>query len=71
MVVKLEYFKRTGKWYASGEVEMANQPLFKIWDEVKAMRDEGCLPGLVKGHSDFIVSVDVPEHEHNHPHLIV
>lgn len=71
MVVKLSYFKPSGKWYSDGEYMAEHKPLFQIWEDVKRMRDEGHLPDLVKGHKDFIVSIDVPDHEHNHPHLIV
>lgn len=71
MIVKLDMFKRNGKWYSEGEYETEEKPLYQIWAEVRRMRDERRLPGLIEGHSDFIVSVDVPDHEHNHPHLII
>ena len=71
-VVKLEYFKRSGKWYESGKYISEKEALYGIWDEVRAMRSSGNLPGLVKGAgSEFIISVDVPGHPHEHPHLIV
>jgi len=68
--VELIYFKRNGKFYSRGRYQTKEEHLFDIWYEVRAMRNEGNLPGLV-GINDFIISVDVPEHEHNHPHLIV
>lgn len=90
MIVKLTYFKPTGKYYASGEYETklphhwlklavktesgmteASAPhLFEIWAEVEAMIELRRCPDLIEGHSDFLVAVDVPDHPHNHPHLI-
>ena len=71
MKVKCTMFKETGKYYTDGEYETGLEHLFEIWREVRTMRNEGRLPGLVQGHSHFIVSVDVPDHQFNHPHLII
>jgi hypothetical protein len=72
MQVKLDYFKPNGKWCTEGEYrEHQTKPLHEIWQDVKQMLLDKTLPGLCVDHSLFIVSVDVPEHEHNHPHLIV
>jgi hypothetical protein len=60
--VKLTYFKPSGKYYSEGEYRTEKSELLDIWDEVKQMRDEARLPGLCRGHSPFIVSVDVPGH---------
>lgn len=82
MLVKLTYFKPTGKYYAIGEYETqlpayligaldVRAPyLHEIWAEVAEMIEARRCPGLVEGHSHFLVSVDVPDHSHNHPHLI-
>ena len=70
MLVKLTYFKDTGKYYTSGEYETVQSDLGDIWDEVRAMGRTKTLPGLCQGHSDFIVSVVVPDHPHQHPRLI-
>jgi len=35
------------------------------------MEERQVLPGLHIGHSEVIVSVDVPNHPHNHPKLII
>lgn len=84
MIVKLTYFKPTGKYYASGEYEtklpardlrhpQSSLPapyLHEIWAEVEAMIELRRCPDLVEGHSNFLVAVDVPDHPHNHPHLI-
>ena len=69
--VKLSYFKTRGKWYSDGEYQSKHTELFDIWDEVRGMRDKRHLPGLMEGCSEFIVLIDVPDHPHNHPHLII
>ena len=70
MIVKLTYFKATGKYYGEGIFEALMFPLFEIWDEVRKKMDMKCLPGLIPVHSDFIVLVEVPGHIHEHPHLM-
>ncbi len=71
--VQLDYFKRSGKWHAEGSYVSEHTSLNKIWAEVHRLRFSGKLPGLVEGnwHTDYIVSIDVPEHPHRHPHLII
>lgn len=71
MKVKLTYFKESGKYYSDGEYDTKIKNLFDIWDEVRQMLDSGIRPGLCDGANEFIVSVDVPDHEHNHPKLII
>lgn len=83
MLVKLTYFKPSGKFYAEGEYEtgvpdedcgwprdIKAPPLWRIFNEVEALKDEKRLPGLIEGHSNFSVLIDVPDHPHRHPHLI-
>lgn len=74
MKVLLNYFRRSGKWYSEGEYETQKTGLWEIWEEVQAFRQTGDLPGLVHsddGRLEYIVSIDVPEHPHRHPHLLV
>ena len=71
MKVLLTYFKLTGKFYASGEYETTLKDLGEIWNEVSEMLNPGRLPGLIEGHSQFFVTVNVPDHEYNHPHLVM
>lgn len=84
MIVKLRYFKPSGKWYADGEYETRVEPvelpwpkltkappLYQIWEEVEQLKDRQLLPGLREGHSDFTVLIDVPDHPHRHPHLLL
>lgn len=68
MLVKLTYFKRSGKYYACGEYESDELHLFQIWNEVKKMKEH---PGLVCKWVDGPISVDVPDHPFNHPHLVM
>ena len=70
MTVKLSYFKHNGKWYTDAEYETNQTQLFEIWDEVSRMRDMGQLPGLIKGHSPFLVLVDAPDYPYRHLHIV-
>jgi len=71
LTVKLTYFRPRGKYYSEGEFTVeATQPLYKIWETIDRMIKENSLPGLVKGHSPYIVHVNVPGHIHEHPILL-
>lgn len=71
-LVKLEYFKPSGKWYCSGEYISDMKTLYDIWNEIKYARDNGFLPGVGPSVGrDFLISVRVPNHKSDHPHLIV
>lgn len=69
--VKLTYFKSGGKYYSGGEYQTKKKDLGDIWDEVRHMRSIRHLPGLAEGCSEFVVLIEVPDHPHNHPRLIV
>jgi hypothetical protein len=72
MQVNLTYFKQSGKYYSCGHYHTTDsESLLDIWCEVENRRNDGVLPGLVNGHSEFMVLIDVPDHPHNHPHLLV
>lgn len=71
MKVKLTYFKRTGKFYSEGEYETECEHMYQIFREVRQLWEARRLPGLCENHSDFIVLIGVPDHEHDYPHLIV
>jgi hypothetical protein len=72
MQVYLSYFRQSGKVYSSGQYHSDYSSLNDIWREVRELRFEGRLPDLVPGnHLEFIVLVDVPEHDYNHPRLII
>lgn len=70
--VILTYFKRTGKYYSSGDYITYRDLLQDIWEEVMLMQKSHRLPGLILGSSqDFIVLVNVPDHEYDHPILLL
>jgi hypothetical protein len=69
--VDLTYFTITGKYYTDAEYETDKKDLWQIWDEVQEMMDVRCTPGLRRGHSLYIVLVDVPDHPNRHPHLVM
>lgn len=73
--VGLTYFKLTGKYYSFGEMKVnKNMHLQDIWEQIIQMRDAGNLPGLRSSaapYDYYIISVEVPGHPHEHPHLIV
>lgn len=68
--VKLEYFKPSGKWYSDGVYTSNAQQIYEIIDEVREMINNNHLPGLIPGHSDFSVYIDIPDHPHRHPVLL-
>ena len=68
ILVKLTYFKGSGKYYSEGTCYVEQKPLYEIWEEIKKMET---LPGLVGNWPNGFILIDVPNHEHNHPPLIV
>jgi hypothetical protein len=73
MKVICTMFRTNGKYYTEGSYEEPDQKaLYQIWDDVAQRMLTGTLPGLIQGHPDqYIVLVKVPDHPHDHPHLIV
>jgi hypothetical protein len=78
MIVKLTYFRPSGKYYDESQYETSeksdlagtNPPIYRIFIEVARLRSERRLPGLREGHGDYAVAIDVPDHPHRHPHLL-
>lgn len=71
MKVQLTYFTSLGKYYSECEYETEKKLLHEIWDEAEEMFKQRKRPGLVDGHSDFHVLINVTGHEHEHPHLML
>ena len=69
--VNLTYFKKSGKYYSSGFYYSERKALYEIWEDVEKMLSEGKRPGLVDGFSGFHLLIEVPEHELDHPHLLL
>lgn len=66
MNIELQYFKRTGKYYSSGELTIKDGlQVYEIVSHVKRLKESRCLPDLVRGHSDFIIYIK----ENNHPNI--
>jgi len=72
LTVYLTYFKPSGKYYGDGKFEVEDKPLYQIWEEIVLMFSTGHRPGLTPSmDNQFNVLVEVPNHEHEHPHLIM
>lgn len=69
--IKLTYFRRSGKYYSDGEYVTQNTDMFAVFEEVRRMYEGGVLPGLVAGHSYFIVYIDANMHPRGYPGLIL
>ncbi len=69
--VELTYFKQSGKYYSTASYTSQEEKLFKIFEEVREMKRIGKLPGLVSGCTEFLVLINVSNHPHNHPRLIL
>jgi hypothetical protein len=65
--VNLTYFKVSGKYYEEGSYMEDYLPIYQIWERVEEMEK---LPGL-NGKWKGLILIDVPDHIHNHPHIIV
>jgi len=61
MIVKLTYFKPSGKYYTDSVYNANATTLHDVCAEVRNLKEEKGLPGLAAGHSDFIVLVIVDE----------
>lgn len=75
MKVKLQIFKRNGKWYTDGEYDTNKEHLFEIWEEIRDLMKHGKTPGLRESLNrndleELMVLVDIPAHPFNHPHII-
>lgn len=69
--VDLTYFKQTGKYYTNGDYLSSKEHLFEVFVEVQEFLNHRTLPGLCKNHSPYYVVINVPSHNHNHPHMCV
>lgn len=74
MKVLLTYFKAWnglgGKYYSAGDYTSEKEHYFDVVAEVRRMRDEHRLPGLVVGHStDYHVLVTTESE--SVPHLLI
>ena len=69
--VKLTYFKVSGKYYSEGEFETKNTLHWDIVEEVRKLKGDGKLPGLVDGATEFIIYINPSSDWGNDvPHII-
>ncbi len=72
MIVELTYFRQGGKYYSSGSISVdRGLSLYQIWDYIENLAYGRKLPDLIEGHYEFIVLINVPGHEHDHPRLLI
>ena len=70
MQVNLTYFKPSGKYYSSGDFFVPlSIHLFEVFEMVRKMQFESKLPGI--NGNEWNVLIGVPDHPHNHPHLLL
>jgi len=69
--VDLTYFKQSGKYYTGGYYISDKIHLFEIFEEVKELHKAQTLPGIMVNHGPFYVSISVPDHPNDHPHLSI
>jgi len=55
LTIQLEYFKRSGKYYSSGTLEVEVDSYYEVIDIIHQHMMSKTLPDLVPNHSDFIV----------------
>lgn len=70
-LVKIDYFKPSGKFYGSGGYETEKELIHQIFEELGGMLREGVRPGMVDGHDGFTAVVRVPQHPFDHPHAYI
>lgn len=62
IIILLTYFKKSGKYYSEGQLEVPNTDRpWEIYDQVRELLKTRTLPGLIPGHSNFTVHVDIPD----------
>lgn len=69
-LVKLTYFKLSGRYYSEGDYYSQKVQLHRIWAEIQVMASSYVRPGLIDGEQHFITLVEVPDHPNACPHLI-
>lgn len=70
MLVKISYFRPSGKWYTEAEYVTDSELMHHIYDECATLWKANRLPGVVHS-SEYHVLINVPEHVYNVPHLLV
>lgn len=72
--VCVTYFKKSGKYYCEGTYLTRELDMFEIFAEAELMISLGRRPGLVDcepGKNEFYALIEVPDHPHKYPHLVM
>jgi hypothetical protein len=70
-LIKLTYFKRSGKYYSDGSYYSEKKYMWEIFDEVADMNANFLLPGLNSGdYWDGIIHIHSDTHPNAYPGLI-
>jgi hypothetical protein len=69
-LIKLTYFKRSGKYYTDGSYYSEKEWMHHIFDEVVDMKKNLQLPGLISGDWDGIIHIYSDTHPNAYPGLI-
>ncbi len=74
MKVEIQYFKGSGKYYCEGTYKTEKNSMGDIFQEACDMLLSGNCPGLrddAFNRNSFAAYISVPEHDNNHPYLLV
>jgi hypothetical protein len=69
-LIKLTYFKRSGKYYSDGSYYSEKEYMCEIFDEVADMNAHFLLPGLNSGDWYGIIHIHSDTHPNAYPGLI-
>ena len=71
-IVKMQYFKPSGKYVGEGELKVdPTKEMFEIFEIARNLQEKRRLPGLRSGHDIYYVLVNAPGHRNDYPHLVV
>ena len=66
-LIKVQYFKPSGKFYGDGEYHTEMKQGFGVIAEFELMLKQGTRPGLVDGHSGYTAVIDCSLHPTGYP----
>ena len=61
MEIELTYFKKSGKYYSGETLQVATDKPWEIYEVVRNLLKARRLPGLIDGHDNYIVHVNIPD----------
>lgn len=69
-IIRITYFKKSGKYYAEGAYVTHHKEMWKVFAEISEMLRKGIRPGLVDGWDNFYVHLDCLDHPMSYPALL-